>query len=106
MFGVGAPGLAPARPGPRPPNPVVHVPDGPAGVIAIEVAWTVPAESRLPLARMHWPVCRSVAEADSILVTVAVVGTVIVWLPEPVVNTVIETPAAPVTSPVTNACAG
>jgi hypothetical protein len=55
---------------------------------------------------MHWPVCRSVAEADSILVTVAVVGTVIVWLPEPVVNTVIETPAAPVTSPVTNACAG
>jgi hypothetical protein len=84
----------------------VHVPDGPAGVIAIDVASTVPDESRVPLARTHCPVCRSAAEADSILVTVAVVGTVIVWLPAAAVNTVIETPAASVTSPVRNACAG
>jgi hypothetical protein len=85
---------------------VVHVPDGPAGVMAIDVAWTVPAESRGPLARTHCPVWRMAAEAVSILVTVAVVGTVIVWLPEPVVNTVTVTPTAPSTSPLTNACAG
>jgi hypothetical protein len=32
---------------------VVHVPDGPAGVIVIEVASTLPAESLDPTARRH-----------------------------------------------------
>jgi hypothetical protein len=31
---------------------------------------------------------------------------VIVWLPDAAVNTVIETPAAALTSPLTNACPG
>jgi hypothetical protein len=83
----------------------VHVPEGPAGVIAIEVAWTAPEESAGPVARRHSPVRRSVEDADSVLVTLATVGTVIVWLPELVI-TVIEIPAAPVTSPLTTGSGG
>jgi hypothetical protein len=83
------------------------VPEGPGGVIAIEVAWTAPDESMGPFARRHSPVRRSVEDADSVLVTVATVGTVIVWLPELAVITVIEMPTAPVTSPLTKgACGG
>jgi hypothetical protein len=40
------------------------------------------------------------------VVTAAVVGTVMVWLPDVVVSTVIEMPAAAVTSPLTNAIGG
>jgi hypothetical protein len=83
----------------------VHVPEGPAGVIAIEVAWTAPEESRGPVANTHSPVLRSVEDAESVLVTVATVGTVIVWLPELVIK-VIEMPAAPVTSPLTTGSGG
>ena len=72
----------------------------------IAVAETLPAESRAPVARRHSPVCRSVAAAISVVVTAAVVGTVMVWLPDVVVNTVIEIPVAPVTSPLTNAIGG
>lgn len=82
------------------------MPDGPAGVIAIEVACTAPAESREPLARRHSPVRRSVDEAEDIRVTVAVVGTLMVSLPDAAVSTVIDVPAAFVTSPVTKAPAG
>ncbi|HXM72889.1 MAG TPA: hypothetical protein VN940_06665 [Candidatus Dormibacteraeota bacterium] len=82
------------------------MPEGPAGVIAIEVAATVPAESLAPLARRHSPVRRSVAVADDMRETVAVVGTVIVWLPLAAVRTVIEMPVAAVTSPLTKAIAG
>src|SRR4029077_4189668 len=89
-----------------PPNPVTHVPDGPAGVMVIEVACTLPAESRAPVARKHSPVCRSLAEATTVVVTAAVVGTMIVWLPDVVVRTVIEIPVAPVTSPLTKAIGG
>ncbi len=74
--------------------------------MVIEVACTVPAESLAPVARMHSPVCRSVEEATTVVVTAAVVGTVIVWLPDVAVSTVIEMPAAPVTSPLTNAIGG
>jgi hypothetical protein len=74
--------------------------------MVIEVAWTLPAESRVPVARTHSPACRSVAEATTVVVTAAVVGTVIVWLPDVVVSTVIEMPAAPVTSPLTKAIGG
>ena len=49
---------------------------------------------------------RSVEAATTVLVTDAVVGTVIVWLPEVVVSTVIEMPVAPVTSPLMNAMGG
>lgn len=105
-FGAAAPGLAPTRPGPRPPKPVAQVPEGPAGVIAIEVAAMVPVESRAPLARRHSPVRRSVEEADDMRVTFAVVGTVIVWLPPAAVATVIDVPVAAVTSPPTKAPAG
>jgi hypothetical protein len=104
-LGAGAPGLAPTRPGPRP-NPVVQVPDGPAGVMAIDVAWTAPDESMGPFARKHSPVRRSVEAAGNVLVTVATVGTVIVRLPELAVITVIEVPAAPVTSPMTDGIGG
>jgi hypothetical protein len=86
--------------------PVAQVPDGPAGVIAIDVAWTAPAESREPLARRHSPVRKSVEDAEDIRVTIAVVGTLITSLPEVVVSTVIDVPAAAVTSPVTKAPAG
>jgi hypothetical protein len=75
-------------------------------VIVIDVAWTLPAESRAPVARTHSPVWRSVAEAATVVVTAAMVGTVMVSLPDVVVSTVIETPDAPVTSPVTNAIGG
>jgi hypothetical protein len=54
------------------------VPEGPAGVIAIDIAWTSPAESAGPLARRHSPMRRSADAADEFLVTVATVGTVIV----------------------------
>jgi len=74
--------------------------------MVIEVAWTLPVESRAPVARRHSPVRRSLADATTVVVTAAVVGTVIVWLPDVVVSTVIETPAAPVTSPLTKAIAG
>ena len=74
--------------------------------MVIAVAWTLPAASRAPVARTHSPVCRSVEEATTVVVTAAVVGTVMVWLPEVVVSTVIEMPAAPVTSPLTNAIGG
>ena len=75
-------------------------------MIAIEVAWIAPEESAGPVARKHSPVRRSVEDADSVLVTLATVGTVIVWLPELVI-TVIEMPTAPVTSPLTKgACGG
>jgi anti-sigma factor RsiW len=82
------------------------LPEGPAGVIAIVVAWTAPAESRVPLARRHSPVCKSVEDADDIRVTVAVVGTLITWVPEVAVSTVIDVPLAWVTSPVTTGIAG
>ena len=75
-------------------------------MIAIEVAWTAPEESAGPAARKHSPVRRSVEDADSVLVTLATVGTVIVWLPELAVITVIEIPAAPVTSPLTTGSGG
>jgi anti-sigma factor RsiW len=75
-------------------------------VIAIDVAWTAPAESRVPLARRHSPVCKSVEEAEDIRVTVAVVGTLITWLPEVAVSTVIDVPLAWVTSPATTGIAG
>ena len=74
--------------------------------MVIEVASTLPAESRAPVARTHSPVCRSVGEATTVVVTAAVVGTVMVWLPDAVVSTMIEMPAAPVTSPLTNAIGG
>jgi hypothetical protein len=74
-------------------------------MIAIDVAWTVPAESREPLARRHSPVRRSVDDAADIRVTVAVVGTLITSLPA-VVRSVIDVPAAAVTSPATKAPAG
>jgi hypothetical protein len=85
---------------------VTQVPEGPAGVMVIEVAWTLPAESRAPVARRHSPVRRSLGEPTTVVLTAAVVGTVIVWLPFVVVSTVIEIPAAAVTSPVTKATAG
>jgi hypothetical protein len=47
-------------------------------VIVIEVAATVPAESRAPFARKHSPARSSVEEADDVRVTLAVVGTVMV----------------------------
>jgi len=75
-------------------------------VIAIDVAWIAPAESREPLARKHSPVRKSVEEADDIRVTDAVVGTLTTSLPEPAARIVIEVPAAAVTSPATNASAG
>jgi hypothetical protein len=111
LLGVPAPGVPPPRPNPPrppppPPNPVVHVPEGPGGVIAIEVAWTPPDESMGPFARRHSPVRRSVEDAGKVLVTVATVGTVIVWLPEPAVITVIEMPSALVTSPLTTGSGG
>jgi hypothetical protein len=74
--------------------------------MVIEVAATAPAESRAPLARKHSPVRRSVAAADDVRVTLAVVGTVMVWVPEAPVSTVIDVPVAAVTSPLTNAAAG
>jgi hypothetical protein len=46
-----------------------------------------------------------VEEADDIRVTVAVVGTLITSLPVPAVSTVIDVPAAFVTSPATNGIA-
>jgi len=70
------------------------VPEGPAGVIAIDVACTAPAASIVPLARRHSPVRRSVEDAEDILVTVEVVGTLIDWLPDAAVITVIDVPAA------------
>ena len=75
-------------------------------MIAIDVAWTAPAESRVPLARRHSPVCKSVEDADDIRVTVAVVGTLITWLPAVAVSTVIDVPLAWVTSPATIGIAG
>lgn len=72
-------------------------------MIVIEVAWTLPPESRAPVARTHSPVCSAVDEATTVVDTAAVVGTVMVWLPDVAVSTVIETPDAPVTSPLTNA---
>ena len=39
----------------------------------------------------------------TVVVTAAVVGTVMVWLPPVVVSTVMETPDAAVTSPLANA---
>jgi hypothetical protein len=74
--------------------------------MAIDVARTAPAESRMPLARRHSPVCKSVEDADDIRLTVAVVGTLITWLPEVAVRTVIDVPLAWVTSPVTAGIAG
>jgi hypothetical protein len=82
------------------------VPDGPAGVIAIDVAWTAPAASREPFARRHSPVRKSVDEAEDIRATAAVVGTLMTSLPEAAVSTVIEVPPAAVTSPATKAPAG
>ena len=58
----------------------------------IEVAWTLPDESRAPLARRHSPVRRSVGAATTVVVTAAVVGTVIVWLP-PVFSVTGKVPA-------------
>ena len=84
----------------------MQLPDGPAGVMAIEVASTAPAESREPFARRHSPVRKSVEEADDIRITDAVVGTLMTSLPAAAVSTVIEVPAAAVTSPVTKAPAG
>jgi hypothetical protein len=69
--------------------------------MVIEVARTLPLESRAPVARTHSPVRRSDDDATIVVVTAAVVGTVMVWLPDVVVSTVIETPFAPVTSPLT-----
>jgi len=86
--------------------PTAHVPEGPAGEIVMDVAWTAPAASRCPLARKHSPVRRSAADAVEVLVTLAVVGTFMVWLPEPAVRTVIEVPVADCTSPATKAIAG
>jgi hypothetical protein len=74
--------------------------------MVIVVAWTLPDESRAPVARRHSPVRRSVEAATTVVVTAAVVGTVIVWLPLVVVSTVMEMPVAAVTSPVTKAIAG
>jgi hypothetical protein len=74
--------------------------------MVIDVAWTLPVESGAPVARTHSPVRRSAADETTVVVTAAVVGTVIVWLPAVVVSTVIEMPAAPVTSPLTKAIAG
>jgi hypothetical protein len=74
--------------------------------MVIEVACTLPAESLAPVARRHSPVCRAVGEATTDVVTAAVVGTMIVWVPDGVVSTVIEMPVAPVTSPLTNAIGG
>jgi hypothetical protein len=74
--------------------------------MVIAVACTLPAESRAPVARRHSPVWSSVADATVVVVIEAVVGTVIVWLPDVAVRTVIETPAAPVTSPLTSAIGG
>jgi hypothetical protein len=85
---------------------VAQVPEGPAGEIVIDIAWTAPAASGCPLARRHSPVRRSAEDAVEVLVTVAVVGTVIVWAPAPVVRIVIETPVADCTSPATKAIAG
>jgi hypothetical protein len=85
---------------------VAHVPEGPAGEIVIDVAATLPEASRCPLARKHSPIRRSAGDASEVFVTVAVVGTVIVWLPEPAASTVIEVPLAVVTSPAANAIAG
>jgi hypothetical protein len=75
-------------------------------VIAIDVAWTAPAESRVPLARKHSPVCKSVEDADEVRVTAAVVGTLITSLPEAAVSTVIDVPLAWVTSPATKGIGG
>jgi hypothetical protein len=74
-------------------------------VIAIVVARIAPAESFAPLARRHSPVRKSVEEAVDIRVTVAVVGTLITSLPVVAVSTVIDVPAAFVTSPATNGIA-
>jgi hypothetical protein len=60
--------------------------------MVIDVAWTRPAASGCPFARRHSPRRRSAEVAFEVLVTVATVGTVIVWAPEPVVRTVIEVP--------------
>ena len=43
-------------------------------MIVIEVAATVPAESRAPFARKHSPARSSVEEADDVRVTLAVEG--------------------------------
>ena len=104
MLGAPPPGTAPGRP--RPPVPVAQVPEGPAGEIVIDVAWTSPEASRCPLARRHSPMRRSADDAVDVLVTLAVVGTVMVWLPELAVKTVTEVPMADRTSPATKAIAG
>jgi hypothetical protein len=71
--------------------------------MVIDVAWTRPAASACPFARRHSPRRRSAEVAFEVLVTVATVGTVIVWAPEPVVRTVIEVPVEDCTSPLTKA---
>ncbi|GAC1679468.1 MAG: hypothetical protein PVS3B2_21560 [Candidatus Dormibacteraceae bacterium] len=49
---------------------------------------------------------KSAEDAVEVLVTFAVVGTMIFWLPELAVSTVIEVPVADCTSPPTKASAG
>jgi hypothetical protein len=82
------------------------VPEGPAGEIVIDVAWTAPAGSRGPLARKHSPARKSAEVAVEVFVTLAVVGTLIVWLPAVAVITVTEVPVADLTSPATSGIAG